>query len=189
MVTCNHECFTRKGSGASRAAPCAGTATAPALDTTCGVGGVCRGGGTAVPPCVAKRSCRSRPGILGRHHARLAVRSVSRGDIWTVAGGSGYTLKPRPAVIVQDDRFSSLNSVALCPLTTDPLDLSIFRIFLVPTERNGLLEESRIMVDKIAAVPRARLGQRIGRLSSAEVVALNRALVVFLGIAAPVRRR
>ena len=30
---------------------------------------------------------------------------MKRGEIWTMAGGSGYASKPRPVVIVQDDAF------------------------------------------------------------------------------------
>ena len=44
---------------------------------------------------------------------------MKRGEIWTVAGGSDYTGKPRPAVIVQDDRYDSTNSVTICPLTLE----------------------------------------------------------------------
>lgn len=30
---------------------------------------------------------------------------MTREEIWTVAGGGGYTVKPRPCVIVQDVAF------------------------------------------------------------------------------------
>ncbi len=39
------------------------------------------------------------------------------------------------------------------------------------------------MVDKITTVRRSRLGDRVGELSDSDVVRLNRAVVVFLGIA------
>jgi mRNA interferase MazF len=39
------------------------------------------------------------------------------------------------------------------------------------------------MVDKSSTVPRARVGRRIGWLSAAEVVRLDRAVMVFLGLA------
>ena len=45
---------------------------------------------------------------------------MKRGEIWTVAGGAAYAGKPRPAVIVQDDRFDANDSIVVCPLTTDP---------------------------------------------------------------------
>ena len=38
------------------------------------------------------------------------------------------------------------------------------------------------MVDKVAAVPRKRLGTLVGSLTAGETRALNRALFVFLGL-------
>jgi mRNA interferase MazF len=35
---------------------------------------------------------------------------MRRGDIWTVSGGKGYTGKPRPVAILQDDRFDATDS-------------------------------------------------------------------------------
>jgi mRNA interferase MazF len=39
-----------------------------------------------------------------------------------------------------------------------------------------------MMVDKLTAVPRRRLGRRVGSLTSDEMRALNRAIFVFLGL-------
>jgi mRNA interferase MazF len=39
------------------------------------------------------------------------------------------------------------------------------------------------MVDKVTTVRRSRLGAKVGALDDASVLRLNRALVVFLGIA------
>jgi mRNA interferase MazF len=39
------------------------------------------------------------------------------------------------------------------------------------------------MVDRITTVPKARMGARVGRLDDEDVVRLNRAVVVFLGLA------
>ena len=44
---------------------------------------------------------------------------MKRGDIHTVAGGKDYAGKPRPVVIVQDDRFDATNSITICAFTTD----------------------------------------------------------------------
>jgi mRNA interferase MazF len=85
-------------------------------------------------------------------------------------------------VIVQDDHFDT-DSVALCPFTTDPTDAPLFRPPVDPSPGNGLDATSRIMVDKITTVRRSRLGAQIGALDDANVLRLNRALVLFLGIA------
>ncbi len=108
---------------------------------------------------------------------------MKRGEIWTVSGGASYAGKPRPAVIVQEDRFDQTASVTLCAFTTDPTDAPLLRVLIEPTHRNGLKSASRLMIDKITTVPKARLGKRIGKLNDADVVRLNRALTVFLGLA------
>jgi mRNA interferase MazF len=107
---------------------------------------------------------------------------VRRAEIWTVSGGADYTSKPRPAVIVQDDHFDT-DSVTICPFTTDPTDAPLLRLLVEPDRANGLESPSRVMIDKITTVRRTRLGQRVGVLDDTTVLRLNRALVVFLGIA------
>jgi mRNA interferase MazF len=107
---------------------------------------------------------------------------VRRAEIWTVSGGAGYAGKPRPAVIVQDDHFDT-DSVTVCPFTTDPTEAPLFRLTVAPEPGNGLDAPSRVMVDKVTTVRRTRLGVRVGVLDDANVLRLNRALVVFLGIA------
>lgn len=108
---------------------------------------------------------------------------MKRGEIWTAAAGSGYAGKPRPVVIVQDDRFDATASVTVCATTTDPTEAPLFRLPVVPDETNGIREPSHLMVDKITTVPRAKLGERIGRLGDDDMVRLGRAVVVFLGVA------
>lgn len=100
-----------------------------------------------------------------------------------MSGGGPYAGKPRPAVIVQEDRFDSTNSITLCVFTTDPTEAPLLRMLIEPTDRNGLSSASRLMIDKITTVPKARLGKRIGKLNDEDVVRLNRALTVFLGLA------
>jgi mRNA interferase MazF len=39
------------------------------------------------------------------------------------------------------------------------------------------------MVDKVTAVPKSHLGQRIGFLSDDDLLRLNRSMLVFLGLA------
>lgn len=108
---------------------------------------------------------------------------MRRGEVWTAAGGSEYTGKPRPVVIVQDDRFDATNSVTVCAFTTDPTEAPLIRLVIDPDERNGLTSPSRLMVDKITTVRRARLGTRLGQLADEDLVRLGRALFVFLGLA------
>lgn len=107
---------------------------------------------------------------------------MRRGEVWTVSG-PGYAGKPRPAVVIQGDRFDATASITVCVFTTDETDAPLFRIPIDPSEANGLRALSRLMVDKIITVSRDRMGERIGHLGDADVVRLNRAILVFLGLA------
>jgi mRNA interferase MazF len=107
---------------------------------------------------------------------------MSRGDIWTVSGGNDYAGKPRPIVIVQDDSFDSTASITVCAFTTDETDAPLIRLPIEPNADNGLRLASRLMVDKITTVPKSKLGKRIGRLDDQDIVRLNQAILVFLGL-------
>jgi mRNA interferase MazF len=112
---------------------------------------------------------------------------VRRGEVWTASGGKDYAGKPRPVVIVQDDAFDATVSVTVCAFTSDPTEAPLFRLDVTPTAQNGLDQASRLMVDKITTMPRTKLGQHIGRLDDADMLRLNRAMTVFLGMAGQVR--
>jgi mRNA interferase MazF len=108
---------------------------------------------------------------------------VRRAEIWTAAAGSDYTGKPRPVVIIQDDRFDATGSVTVCAFTTDPTEAPLIRLPVVPDDHNGLRMSCSLMVDKITTVPRSKLGERVGRLADEDMVRLGRAIVVFFGLA------
>lgn len=108
---------------------------------------------------------------------------MKRGEVWTASGGRGYASKPRPVVIVQDDRFDATASLTVCGFTTDPTDAPLFRLPIDPAAENGLDAPSHLMVDKITTVARDKLGRRIGRLADTDMLRLNRAIVMFLGLA------
>ena len=110
---------------------------------------------------------------------------MKRGEVWIVAGGSDYAGKPRPAVIVQDDAFDATASVTICPFTTHAVDAPLMRLPVEPSERNGLRAAGHAMVDKMTTISRKKLETRVGRLSDEDIVRVNRAVVVFLGLAGP----
>lgn len=108
---------------------------------------------------------------------------MRRGEIWTVAGGQDYAGKPRPVAILQDDRFDATSSITVCAFTTDPTSAPLFRLLIEPNDGNGLRAASRLMVDKITTVPKTKLGAHVGRLDDEDILRLNRAVLVFLGLA------
>ena len=108
---------------------------------------------------------------------------MKRAEIWTIAGGPDYAGKPRPAVIIQDDAFAGTASITLCPFTTHIVDAPLIRLPVEPTRQNGLNAASDVMVDKITTVIRSKLQQRVGRLTEEDMIRVNRAVLVFLGLA------
>jgi mRNA interferase MazF len=108
---------------------------------------------------------------------------VKRGEIWTASGGRDYAGKPRPVVIVQDDRFAATASITVCPFTSDPTDAPLLRLTVEPSATNGLKATSRLMVDKLTTMRKENVDSRIGRLADDDVVRLNRAILMFLGLA------
>src|SRR5712671_1530045 len=114
---------------------------------------------------------------------------MRRGDIWTVAGGKDYASKPSPIVIVQDDSFDRTHSITICAFTTDETEAPLFRLPVEPNERNGLRAVCRLMVDKITTVPKSKIGTRVGRLDDEDILRLNQAVLVFLGLAVSPRMK
>lgn len=108
---------------------------------------------------------------------------MRRGEIWTAAAGSGYTGEPRPVVIIQDDRFDATSSITVCAFTTDPTDAPLIRLLVEPDAINGIRQPSRLMVDKVTTVSKRKLGEHLGQLGVEDLVRLDRALMVFLGLA------
>jgi mRNA interferase MazF len=114
---------------------------------------------------------------------------MRRGENWTVARGRDYAGKPRPAVILQDDSFDATASVTLRAFTTDETEAPLFRLPIEPSERNGLRARCRLMVDKITTVPKSKVGRQIGRLDDEDILRVNQAVLVFLGLAVSPRMK
>lgn len=107
---------------------------------------------------------------------------MKRGDVVTVALAGDYG-KPRPALVIQSDLFDRHPSVTILPITSELRDTPLFRITLHPGFDNGLRRISQVMVDKAQTLPRSKVGGAVGRLDADAMLAVNRALALFLGFA------
>ena len=108
---------------------------------------------------------------------------MRRGDIVTVAGGVCAS-KPRPALVVQDDRFDATDSVTVCLFTTNEVDAPLLRVAVAADEVNGLGHDSYLLIDKITTVRRSNARTVLGRLEATTLVEVERRLLVFLGFGA-----
>ncbi len=107
---------------------------------------------------------------------------MARGDIVTVAlqGDHG---KPRPALIVQSDLMDRSSHVAVLLLTIFATDTPLLRVPIHATPATGLSATSFAMLDRITTAPREKISRIIGRADDETMLAINRALAVFLGLA------
>ena len=111
-----------------------------------------------------------------------AGAKVKRGDLVTVAP-HGEEGMPRLALVIQTDVYSEHPWITVLPVTSDFKDAPLFRIPIEPTSQNGLKKSSQVMVDKTQTVARQRIAGVIGRVDDDTLLAVNRALAVFLGFA------
>lgn len=107
---------------------------------------------------------------------------MRRGDIYTAATGSGYGSKPRPVLIVQADAFH-FTTKTLVALIGSPVEgAAAIRVAVDPDETNHLKRPSEVMVDALLPVRPDQFGRHVGRLSDVDMLKVDRALMVFLGI-------
>ena len=104
---------------------------------------------------------------------------MTRGDLMVVALPGDYG-KPRPALVVQSDRFPEHPSVTVLPITSHLIEAPLLRIDI--GAECGLDTPSQIQIDKPHTPRRERIGRIIGRTNDTTMVAVNRALTVFLGL-------
>ena len=108
---------------------------------------------------------------------------MRRGDVVTVAAGGGFGGKPRPGLVIQADQFSDTATVVLALFTSELAETPLTRLRFDPSPENGLKLPSELMADIIISTRRDCVDKVIGRLSSDEMGRVDRALLVFLGLA------
>lgn len=107
---------------------------------------------------------------------------MRRGDFVTIAMQGDFG-KPRPALVIQSDQFDAHATVTVLLVSSTLIDAPLFRLTVDPTPENGLRMRSQVMVDKTMTVKCDKIGQVIGRLDDDGMIAVNRSLALWIGLA------
>jgi|TARA_R110000850_G_scaffold187767_4_gene313534 mRNA interferase MazF len=107
---------------------------------------------------------------------------LRRGELVTVAlqGDHG---KPRPALVIQSDRFSDTATTTILMVTSTLVNAPLIRLTVEPASENGLRSTSQIMIDKAMTVRTDKLRGAFGQLDDTVMLEVNQALALFLGVA------
>jgi mRNA interferase MazF len=106
---------------------------------------------------------------------------MRRGDFVTIVLQGDFG-KPRPALVIQSDRFSEHSSLTVLPVTTTLVAAPLLRVTVKASETSGLKQESQVMVNKAMTVKRDKIGQTFGRIDVDAMQEVDRCLALFLGI-------
>lgn len=107
---------------------------------------------------------------------------MRRGDLVTIPLQEDFG-KPRPALVIQSDQFDAHATVTVLLVSSTLADAPLFRLTVDPTPENGLRTRSQVMVDKAMTVKRDKIGRVIGRLDDDAMIAVNRSLLLWIGLA------
>ena len=107
-----------------------------------------------------------------------------RGEVWTVCLDPtiGHEIKKtRPVVVVTSDVYNAHNWVVLVmPLTSH--DRAGYDQVLIHPPEGGLSAPSVTLPDQVRAIDRARLIKRLGKLTPATMLHINRSLRIVLDL-------
>ena len=110
---------------------------------------------------------------------------VSRGDVILAAAAGDYG-KPRPWLVVQADAYNHSArpaSILACPFTTH--DEPATDRIAIDLPSGDSQRRSWLMVDKLIAIKRERIGAKITTVSSQQLAAVEGVMAALLGLRSP----
>jgi mRNA interferase MazF len=106
---------------------------------------------------------------------------IKRGEIWSVLW-TGLASKPRPALVVQSEKFRTTDTHILALITSQENDSENLRIPVEANSENGLNCNSFICLDKLMAIPIGKIGKKFGIVSTEIMQKVDEHLLKILGL-------
>ena len=99
----------------------------------------------------------------------------------TVAMRGDYG-KPRPALVIQSDDLTGIDSILICYITSELHAFPSFRVAIPANDVSNLISPSQIMADKVFAISKAKCGPVFGRAPAEVMERLSEALGFVFGL-------
>lgn len=115
---------------------------------------------------------------------RLTMKEIKRGEIYSADFGAGFGSEQggvRPVLILQNNTGNRHSPTTIVAAITGRKTKAALPTH-VAIMTSGLKTESTVLLEQIRTIDKARLGEYIGRLDSKTLTAVDRAIVVSLGI-------
>ena len=110
-----------------------------------------------------------------------------RGDIYLVnfdpTRGADIR-KTRPALVLQNDIANRSSPITIVAAITSTFDETLYptEVLIAPKGRTGLSVDSVVLLNQLRSVDKKRLVKRLGKLSAENLVQVDRALRISLGL-------
>ncbi len=112
------------------------------------------------------------------------MKEIKRGEIYSADFGKGFGSEQggiRPILILQNDKGNKYSPTTIVAAITSKKTKTALPTH-VKIKTSGLKTESTVLLEQIRTIYKARLGEYIGKLDSKTLAAVDRAIVVGLGI-------
>ncbi len=117
---------------------------------------------------------------------RPRISTPKRGEIWFVSFDPSLGAeiqKTRPALILQNDTANRYSPITIVAAITSQFDEELYPTeVLIRAAEGGLQSNSVVLLNQIRSIDKQRLVRRLGTVTRATMVRVDRAIQISLGL-------
>ena len=89
----------------------------------------------------------------------------------------------RPVLIIQNDTGNKHSpTVIIASITSKDVKVSQPTHVIISASHNGLLKDSKVMLEQLRTIDKSRIQRRLGRVSPTDMKSIDNALFISLGL-------